>query len=234
MTKPRFIRLVDGRIETATKTFVKGDTSVVFAGNIHRAPAEYFRSLLELIEPCDRVLYERRGKDGDNLPDALRPYEALFAVWSALSVRPVEPAVRKERLSVRDVINVDRPGWTWCDVWFSEIYEELARLLPHERDREEYLLTIYRRYLRDRFYVPADKARSLRLFTTLFHEDVIGQVLIRLSNERLASGLRDALTEGVKRIGILYGASHGDEIEQLLIEELGFSLHEEAWTTVAD
>jgi len=228
------MRLVDGRIETAAKTFLRGDTAVVFVGNIHRGPKEYFRTISGHLNDCDHVLYERKGKDGDRIPDDLRPYEALFSVWSTLSFHPAKPAVRKEGASVRDVIDVGRPGWTRCDVWFSEIYEELRRLLPHERDREEYLLTMYRRYLRERFYVPADNARFFRLLATFFHEDLIGEVLIRLSNERLASGVREAMAEGVKRIGILYGASHGDGIEQFLLEELGFSLHEESWTTVVD
>ncbi len=45
----------------------------------------------------------------------------------------------------------------------------------------------------------------------------------------MSDGIKSSLSEGIRKLGILYGASHGDRIEDFLLNEASFSLEDEIW-----
>jgi hypothetical protein len=57
-----FIRYSEGNIETVVRTYTKDEVSVIFAGNVHIARREYFLSLQDILNNCEKVLYERIRK----------------------------------------------------------------------------------------------------------------------------------------------------------------------------
>lgn len=224
--EPKFMRLSDNRIYTAIKTFVKDEVSVKFAANIHDGPRDYYDSILKSLEYCECVLYEKIGRNADEISDSLRPYKALFDVWNTLSFRPVP---REDFISIRDGLNINKKGWIWCDVWFSELFEQFRKVFPSKHDIEQYIRRIFDRYLDEHYDIPADNKRFFELLATFFPEDAIGKILVHFRNVRLIECIKQSLSEGVQRLGILYGASHGDELEDLLLNEFDFSLKDEIW-----
>ena len=226
MGHPRFMRLVDDRIEVAIKTFVKDDVSVRFAANIHDGSQDYWDSIFGSLEDRERVFYEKIGEYDEQMPDSLRPYRVLFDVWSLFGFRP---APREGFTRVGHELKADKKGWVRCDVRFTEVYEQFQVILPDRENVEQYILRIYNRYLDEHYDTPADNKRFFELLTTFFSEDPIGNVLVHFRNTHLIECIKSSLSEGIKRLGILYGASHGDEVEAFLLNEASFSLGDEIW-----
>jgi len=223
---PGFMRLVNDQIEVVIKTFVKDDISVRFVANIHDGPRDYWDSIFGSLEDRECVLYERMGEDEEHVPNSLRPYRVLFDIWGMLGFRPLP---REGLTRYGHELQPDKDGWVRCDIQFTEIYKQFQILFPDKESVEQYILRIYNRHLDEYYDVPADNKRFFGLLTSLFSEDPIGRTLVQFRNAHLIECTKRYLSDGVQKLGIIYGASHGDEIEDFLLDEAGFLLEDELW-----
>ena len=112
-----------------------------------------------------------------------------------------------------------------------EIYEAIKQSLPSREDIEKYMSEIFDRYVEGKYHLPADSTRYFELQETFFERDLVGRILIRLTDECLVSRLKTRLEAGRLKLGLLYGTGHGPGPEDYLLNEAGFRVESEAWLT---
>jgi hypothetical protein len=235
MTHNRFICLVDNRIEVAVKTYEKNGVLVKFVADIHDGPKDYWNSILKSLEECECILCENHAREFEQIPEHLRSYRELFHIWSEFQPSPQE--YKKTTISFGDFLEqcINNLGSRIiiCDTSSCEIYEQIREVLPNPQDIDQYILTIFHRYLDEHFDTPVDNKKFCESFNKLAYEDIIGKVMNHYRNKNLIKSIRQNLDKGLKNLGIFYGASHGNDIEDFLINE-GFKLSEEIWIVNRD
>ncbi|MHA2074903.1 MAG: hypothetical protein ACW97X_09815 [Candidatus Hodarchaeales archaeon] len=226
-----FIRLNENSIETAVKIFTKEGIMVVFASNIHKGSLEYFTALIQALKNCDCVLYEGLGKDGDKLPEELQPYGALFDIWNSLHYQPVPS---KNHISSKQALESKKTHqWKRCDIWFSQFLRELQKKLPTKENIEKYIIHLYNKHLNEKYYLPTDNERYLQLLQTSYRNDPIGEILIKIRDIYLINSINQEIENGVKHIGVFYGANHGPNVERYLLDE-NFLISKVKWVPISE
>ncbi len=218
-----FIRYSGGNIETVVRTYAKDDVSVIFAGNVHIARREYFLSLQEILNNCEKILYERIKKCEPT--KELKVYIDLFDFWDKHEPRAAWPS---DLWFVHHVMDYSADNWVHWDVSWKEMWEEFRRRFPTQEDIERAKNIVLDRYERKGLGRLLNK-REYAEYLIEWPYDEIGRALLEYRDRHIIEGIRKFLGTGVKRLGLFYGASHGKAIEDHLVQKEGFKIKEEVW-----
>jgi hypothetical protein len=215
-------------------------TTLFLVGAVHVGDAAYFRRLQDVLDSCDRVLFEGVGaRPGDAVPseDDIARFDALFELQRRL----------KDLLGLeyqRDRIDYDRSWWRNADVGVTELRRELdarGALLPTDSPLVRLLLEIALRGIDSsrldeepqlRMLLKRQTAVALataeRLMAGSMRE--LQSVLVDWRNDAALEVLDQELAAGSKGrwIALFYGAAHLADFAAKLVPR-GFEFETSGW-----
>ena len=245
-----------GMIQTAVKTYTRPSSSpsqfgeeVVLALNAHSGPSEYFESIVTSVAHCTDVFYESIGKNSHEAPVSLTPYRTLFDLWGFLMPRPPAAAASSPsspsssataaQMRVSECLPVQLENWRNVDTNFCSIYEYLKQnCLRTQASIDSYLRDLFWISNNERFASLPDTRAFLEKMQLFVAHDSIMISLIRMRNEVVLEAIGKYFANASKefpaaskppRLGVVFGASHGDGMESNLASRFGFTLSHIEW-----
>lgn len=233
---------VPGDFQSRVQVFRRGNQTVRLLAVLHVGERAYYAQLREQLKQAELVLYEDL-KGASVVFAGLRQPPRLPPAWQSQA-----QALSPEHLELQG-LRWRRADLSWeqlKDHWPEEQPLEPEAKSENQAAAQEPWSTPQRRHDWSLKLVqyqdvgePPAWPRGLRRLSfedyqraRPISQSELDYALIYRRNDEVERVLREALKAGQRDIALLYGAAHAYDLEQRLVEDLGFQARQRQWLTV--
>lgn len=240
-------------LQTSIRTFSRGSQTVDLVAAVHLAGPDYYRQLNQSFQDYDAVLFEMILDTTGADPDApLKPAPAqMVEADNPLSATQKVLGDMLELEFQMERIDYSPDNLVHADLTLAEFHRAMAAnqespismllkiftsKVEQTEDPQEQALLQEVDFLRVLLRGPTHRERQIlrqvfaaSIVEMSFVDTMEDSALLRSRNRKAIEVLEQRLEDGDRRLAVFYGAAHMQELENILISELGFELSRQRW-----